>query len=59
MPVIKGNARTPVGNQIAKKQIKDGLYRSVQPVKENPGCPYTNPSKAKAKGMEHKIGKLG
>lgn len=51
MPVIKGNASTPVGVKIAKQSSKgapkDGNFRDVSPARENPGCPYTNPSKAK------------
>jgi len=51
-----------VGIKIAKQRSK-GAPKSDHldsiPVKENPQCPYTNPSKAQAKGMEHKVGKLG
>ncbi len=47
MATIKRNARTPVGNKIAKGFTRDGNCREVKPVKENPGCPYTNPAKAK------------
>lgn len=43
----------------SKVKIRDGNFREISPAKENPHCPYTNPSKAQAKGMEHKFGKLG
>lgn len=52
-----------VGIKIAKQKSKgapkDGDFKDISPAKENPQCPYTNPSKAQVKGMEHKIGKLG
>lgn len=39
----------PVGIKIAKQASKgapkDGCARDRNPVKENPHCPYTNPSK--------------
>ena len=54
---------TAVGIKIAKQASKgapkDGGFKDINPAKENPQCPYTNPSKAQAKGMEHKVGKLG
>ncbi len=57
--VIRGGKNQAVGMKMAKRTIKDGCSRDITPAKENPGCPYTNPSKAVAKGMEHKVGKLG
>ena len=48
-----------IAKQSSKGAPKDGCFRDMNPVKENPQCPYTNPSKAQAKGMEHKVGKLG
>ncbi len=48
-----------VGIKIASKQTKDGNFKDVRPIKSVAQCPYTNPSKAVAKGMEHKVGKLG
>ena len=46
------------GTKIASKQTKDGGFKGVTPRKEV-GGPYNNPSKAQAKGTEHKVGKLG
>ena len=50
-----------VGMRMAKQASrgapKDGCFRDVSPRKQTNECP--NPSKAVAKGMEHKVGKLG
>jgi hypothetical protein len=48
-----------MAKQPSKGAPKDGCFRDISPVKNNPQNPYTNPSKAVAKGMEHKVGKLG
>ena len=51
-----------VGIKIATQRSKGAPkvdHMEAKGVKNNPQCPYTNPSKAQAKGMEHKVGKLG
>lgn len=48
-----------MAKQPSKGAPKDGGFRDISPAKENPQCPYTNPSKCQSKGMEHKTGKLG
>ena len=48
-----------MAKQPSKGAPKDGCFRDMNPASENPQCPYTNPSKVVAKGMEHKVGKLG
>jgi len=48
-----------IAKQPSKGAPKDGGFRDVRPVKNNPQCPYTNPAKAVAKGMATKVGKLG
>jgi hypothetical protein len=47
-----------IAKQASKGAPKDGCARDVTPRKEV-GGPYNNPSKVQAKGMEHKVGKLG
>ena len=47
-----------IAKQNSKGAPKDGGFRDVSP-RKSVGSQYTNPSKAKAKGMEHKVGKLG
>ena len=61
MAVIRGGARTPVGNKIAKGWTRDGNFKEVSPVKDNPGNPYKNPAKAKGtmQGTPQPKGKLG
>ena len=38
-----------IAKQPSKGAPKDGNFRDVNPVKENPQCPYTNPAKAERK----------
>ena len=61
--MIMGSKNAAVGMKMAKQNSKgapkDGCSRDITPATQNPGCPYTNPSKAQAKGMEHKVGKMG
>jgi hypothetical protein len=45
--------------QPSKGAPKDGNFRGITPVKNNPQNPYNNPSRPVTKGMEHKVGKLG
>lgn len=48
--IIKGGKGAAVGIKIASQNSKgapkDGNFEDISPATENPGCPYTNPSKA-------------
>lgn len=62
MPVIGSKGKNQmVGIKIAKKFTRDGNFKEVSPVKENPNCPYTNPANAKGtmQGTPSMKGKLG
>ena len=52
---MNGGKGAKVGMVMAKQKSsgapKDGCFRDVSPVKENPQCPYSNPSKAEKKPM--------